>query len=223
MTSLSRVLAIVLLAGMALLGAGAVLHPMLTGDAATDLRLIAATGSWRAIHLAMLAGTALVMMGVGVRLFQGCGISPSLALAMLLLVVGLGINGLDAGYMVSAGWHAASRFAGGDGAMLAIYDITHPIGTVAARFGNLIVALGAAMLGAAEWRDRTRSRWYALLAWLAAAGGLVGAVAFDEGSRMNLGAVALLSGWQLVTAVAALRAREPEAAPAPPPARELVS
>jgi uncharacterized membrane protein YhaH (DUF805 family) len=76
---------------------------------------------------------------------------------------------------------------------------------MAARFGNLIVALGALALGSAEWQDAARPRWLAALAWVAAAGGLVGVVFFDEASRLTLAAIALLSGWQVATAVRALR------------------
>ncbi len=220
MIPLTRILAVVLLIGIALLGVGAVMHPILIGDAATDLRTIAATAPWRAIHLAMLAGTALVMVGVGVRLFVGCGVSPALAWALVLVVVGLGINALDAGYMVSSGWYAAVRFRTGDASMIPLYAITHPIGTMAARIGNLVVALGAGLLGFAEWQDHTRTRWYAVLAWVAAAGGVMGVLAFAEGSRLNQAAVALLSGWVVLTAIAVLSTRQPERAHAPPAARD---
>ena len=68
MSGLIRLLAILLVAGAALLGAGAALHPMLTGDAAAQLRTIATTPYWRALHLAMLAGSGFIIAGVWVRL-----------------------------------------------------------------------------------------------------------------------------------------------------------
>ena len=55
MTGLARLLAIALLLGTALLGVGAVFHPMLAGDAAEQLRIITATPYWRAVHLTLLA------------------------------------------------------------------------------------------------------------------------------------------------------------------------
>ena len=76
---------------------------------------------------------------------------------------------------------------------------------MAARFGNFIVALGAVVLGWAEWQDTSRPRWLAWLAWAAAAGGFLGVLFFDEASRVALAAVALLSGLELATAVLALR------------------
>jgi hypothetical protein len=75
---------------------------------------------------------------------------------------------------------------------------------VAARFGNFIVALGAITLGWGEWHDPEPRRLDAALAWIAAAGGLIGAIFFAESSRVALAAVGLLSGWQVVTAVRAL-------------------
>jgi hypothetical protein len=85
--------------------------------------------------------------------------------------------------------------------------VTHPIGLIAARIGNLIVALGALVLGWAEWQDPSRPRWIAWLAWAAGAGGIVGVVFFDEASRLALAAVALLSGWELATAILSFRAK----------------
>jgi hypothetical protein len=75
-----------------------------------------------------------------------------------------------------------------------------------ARFGNFLVALGALMLGWLERRDPSSPRWLAWLAWLAAAGGLIGVVLFPEASLVMLAAVTLLPGWQVATAVRALRA-----------------
>ena len=66
-------------------------------------------------------------------------------------------------------------------------------------------ALGALLLGAVEWAT-PRRRWSAILAWVAAAGGLVGVLAFDETSRGILGAVALICGWSALTGIQALRA-----------------
>ena len=63
-------------------------------------------------------------------------------------------------------------------------------------------------LGWVESKDPSRPRWLAWLAWAAAAGGFVGVLFFNEASRVALAAVALLSGWELATAVRALRTPE---------------
>jgi hypothetical protein len=208
---LARTLAVALLAGTLLLGIGAAVHPVLIGDAAAQLRLIAATPHWRTLHLAMLAGSALIAAGVWVRLVDRPGpaadrdAAGAAAIAGLALIaVGVCINALNIAYMAGAGWHMAALFGQGRNEMSAVFEATHPIGLMAARFGNLVVALGALALGWAEWQDATRPRWLAPLAWAAGIGGLVGVIFFDEASPFALAAVALLSGWQVATGVRAL-------------------
>jgi hypothetical protein len=208
---LARTLAVALLAGTLLLGIGAALHPVLIGDAAAQLRLIAATPHWRTLHLVMLAGSALIAAGIWVRLVDRPGppadrdAAGAAAIAGLALIaVGVCINALNIAYMAGAGWHMAALFGQGRTEMSAVFEATHPIGLMAARFGNLVVALGALALGWAEWQDATRPRWLAPLAWAAGIGGLVGVIFFDEASPFALAAVALLSGWQVATGVRAL-------------------
>jgi hypothetical protein len=208
---LAGTLAVSLLVGTLLLGIGAAVHPVLVGDASAQLRLIAATPHWRALHLVMLAGSALIAAGVWVRLVDRPGpagdrdaAGGAAVAGLALVVVGVCLNALNIAYMAGAGWHMAALFEQGKTEMAPVFDATHPIGLMVARFGNLIVALGAVALGWAEWQDAVRPRWLAALAWIAAAGGLVGVVFFDEASPLTLAAVALLSGWQVATAVRAL-------------------
>src|SRR5918992_16279 len=202
MSPLTILLAITLLAGTALHGIGALLHPMLAGTAAEQLSTIADTTYWRPLHLVMLAGSALIVAGVWVRLVDDRAfVRGPLVASLTVISIGLTINALNIAYMAGSGWHMASRFAAGDAGMAPLFDATHPIGLMAARFGNFIVALGAIILGWGEWRDAEPRRLDALLAWLAALGGLIGAVFFIESSRVALAAVALLSGWQVLTAV----------------------
>lgn len=213
MTSLARTLAIALLLGLVLLGGGSAVHPVLAGDAAAQLRTIADMGAWRTIHLLMLAGSGLIIAGIWARLIDGpptpsagaAGPNGALIAALGLVSLGLAVNALNIGFMAGAGWHMAAEFAAGRAEMVPLFDATHPIGLVAARFGNLIVALGALVLGWVEWSDPSRPRWLAVLAWIAAAGGFVGVLFFDEASRLALAGVALLSGWELATGVRVLR------------------
>ena len=218
-TAPSRVLAITLLLGMVLLGYGAAFHPVLAGSPENQLRTMAETTHWRAMHLAMLAGSGLVIAGIWVRLITDRPASSSdgtttvfngpLVGSLALVALGLAINALNIGYMTGAGTHLAAEFAAGRTEVAPLFDATHPIGLVAARFGNFIVALGAVGLGWVEAHDPSRPRWLAWLAWAAAAGGFVGVLFFNEASRVALAAVALLSGWELATAVRVLRAPSP--------------
>lgn len=212
MSGLVRLLSIALLCGTALLGVGAAFHPMLTGDATSQLQTIAATSYWRTLHLVMLAGSGLLIAGVWVRLVIDRGSTAPLVAALAIISVGLALNALNIAYMAGSGTHMAALYASGNVQMQSVFEATHPIGLMAARFGNFVVALGALALGWIESRDATRPRWLAWLAWLAAAGGFVGVFFFDEASRLALAAVALLSGWEVATAVLALRLR-PQVAP----------
>jgi hypothetical protein len=214
----ARALAVALLLGMILLGAGASFHPMLVGSAEAQLRIMAETPGWRTMHLVMLAGSGLVIAGIWVRLVTdgsapersiGRGPVPGtvgpLVAALALIALGLALNALNIGFMAGAGTQMAEQFAAGRTEIAPVFDATHPIGLVAARFGNFIVALGAVALGWVEWQDRSRPRWLAWLAWAAAAGGFAGVFFFNEASKITLAAVALLSGWELATAVRAFR------------------
>lgn len=219
MTAFGRALAIALLLGMILLGYGAAVHPMLAGGPESQLRTIADTAHWRTMHLLMLAGSGLLIAGIWVRLVtdrpmvvsQSASMTATLfngplVAALALIALGLAINALNIGFMAGAGTHMAAEFAAGRTEVAPLFDATHPIGLVAARFGNFIVALGALALGWVELQDPTRPRWLAWLAWAAAAGGFFGVIFFNEASRVALAAVGLLSGWELATAVLALRA-----------------
>lgn len=211
MTGLARLLAIALLLGTAFLGVGAIFHPMLAGDAGAQLRTMAATPYWRAVHLAMLAGSGLVIAGIWVRLVVDRPPSSGLVAALATITVGIALNALDIAFMAGSGTRMAAYFAAGHVEMPSIYDVTHPSVFVAARFGNFIVALGAVALGVIEWRDPSRPRWLAWLAWLAAAGGFVGVFFFDDPSRLVFAAVALMSAWEVATALLSFRRAAPTA------------
>ena len=217
MTPLGRTLAFALLLGMILLGYGAAVHPMLAGGPESQLRTIADTPHWRTMHLLMLAGSGLIIAGIWVRLLTdgtavgvqsppvGPAFNAPLVAALAVVALGLAINALNIAFMAGAGTHMAEEFAAGRTGVAPLFDATHPIGLVAARFGNFIVALGALALGWVEYQDPARPRWLAWLAWAAAAGGFFGVIFFNEASRVALAAVALLSGWELATALLALR------------------
>jgi uncharacterized membrane protein YhaH (DUF805 family) len=157
----------------------------------------------------MLAGSGLIIAGVWVRLVSDYSMAALLVAALALVSIGIALNALNIAFMAGSGTHMAALFSSGRAEMQSVFEATHPIGLMAARFGNFIVALGAAALGWIEWHDATRPRWLAWLAWLAAVGGLVGVLFFDEASRFALAAVGLLSGWEVATAALAMRRAVP--------------
>jgi hypothetical protein len=203
---LSRPLAIALLVGTALLGVGAALHPILPPDPAAQLRLIAATWYFRPIHLAMLAGSALIIVGVWSRALLGRGSNPvPLIAALALICLGICFNAIDIAFMAGAGTHMAAMFQTGRTEMSTLFDALHMVGLMTARFGNLLIALGTLLVGWIERQDPASPRWVAWLAWIAGAGGLIGVIFFPEASLAILTAVTLLSGWTLATGVRVLR------------------
>jgi len=201
---LARTLSIALLLGAALLGVGAAFHPILPAEPENQLRLIAATWYFRPVHLAMLAGSGLIIAGVWTRALMGRAASqPPAALlgALALVSLGLAFNAIDIAFMGGAGTHMAQQFVAGRGEMATAFDALHMVGLMTARFGNFLVALGALVLGWVEWQDATSPRWMAWLAWIAGVVGLIGVLFFREASLAILAAVTLLPGWEVATAV----------------------
>ena len=205
---LARTLSIALLLGAALLGAGAAFHPILPPEPERQLQLIAATWYFRPVHLAMLAGSGLLIVGVWTRALIGrsAGAPPVPLLAALgLISLGLAFNAIDIAFMGGAGTQMAQQFVAGRSELAATFDALHMVGLMTARFGNFLVALGALMLGWIESQDPTSPRWMAWLAWIAGIGGLIGVLFFPEASLVILAAVTLLPGWEVATAVRGIR------------------
>jgi hypothetical protein len=207
--SLSRPLAFALLAGTLLLGLGAAFHPMLPADVPGQLKLIAATWYFRPVHLAMLAGSALLIAGVWARgLIPQSKRDASLIMALALISLGLCFNAIDIAFMGNAGWHMATEYAAGDASVAPLFEALHRFGLTTARFGNCLVAIGALTLGFIERGDAASPRWLAWLAWIAAAGGLCGVLLVPESSILVLTAVTLIPLWCVGTAVWAPRSGE---------------
>ena len=139
------------------------------------------------------------------RIVSDRAVSNALVAALAIITIGVALNALDIAFMAGSGTRMAAYFAAGHVEMPKLYDVTHPSVLLAARFGNFIVAVGAVALGMIEWRDPSRPRWLAWLAWIAAAGGFVGVFFFKDPSRLVFAAVALLSAWEVATALLALR------------------
>jgi hypothetical protein len=202
---LARSLAIMLLLGTVLLGVGSVLHPILPHDPAAQLRVIADTWYFRPIHLAMLAGSALIVLGVWTRALIGTP-PPALLAALGLVSLGYCFNAIDIAFMGSAGTQLAALAQAGRTDVSTLFDSLHRVGLMTARFGNFLVALGALVLAWVERQDRASGPWPARLAWVAGAVGVFCAVCFPEASLLILAAVTLMSLWQVWTGIAVLRA-----------------
>ena len=212
MTTLTRALAVALLVGTLLLAGGAAMHPILSGPGSMELGMIGGMPIWRIMHLCMLGGTGLIVAGIWVRLVgvpAGTPTNSAIVAALTMLTVGIAFDAINTTFMAGPAWRMASAFTAGDTSVAHQFELMHPVGLMAARFGNYLIALGALILGAAEWMTAGRPRWIAVLAWIAAAGGLVGVIFFDESRPEMLGAVSLLCGWQVGAAILALGSPRP--------------
>ena len=202
MQPLTRSLSIALLVGTVLLGVGAMFHPILPHDPSEQLRIIAATWYFRPIHLAMLAGSALIILGIWTRALIGPA-SPPLLGALALVALGVSFNAIDIAFMGSAGVHLASLAQAGTAEVGTLFDSLHRVGLMTARFGNGLVALGAIVLSWVERQDGMR--WPSRLASIAGFVGLFCVICFQEASLLILAAVTLMPGWHVATAVRGLR------------------
>jgi hypothetical protein len=210
--ALTRTLALALLVGTLLLAGGAAMHPILSGNGSMELGMIGGMPIWRVMHLVMLGGTGLIVAGIWVRLVGApvnASTNAAVVAALTIITVGIALDSLNTTFMAGPAWRMANAFTAGDTTITRQFEILHPVGLMAARFGNYLIALGALILGAAEWMTAGRPRWLAVLAWIAAAGGLVGVIFFDEARPEMLGAVSLLCGWQVGAAIVALRSPRP--------------
>jgi hypothetical protein len=210
--ALTRALALALLVGTLLLAGGAAMHPILSGNGSMELGMIGGMPIWRVMHLVMLGGTGLIVAGIWVRLVGApvnASTNAAVVAALTIITVGIALDSLNTTFMAGPAWRMANAFTAGDTTITRQFEILHPVGLMAARFGNYLIALGALILGAAEWMTAGRPRWLAVLAWIAAAGGLVGVIFFDEARPEMLGAVSLLCGWQVGAAIVALRSPRP--------------
>ncbi|HXE57917.1 MAG TPA: hypothetical protein VNK43_07945 [Gemmatimonadales bacterium] len=206
---IARPLAALLVLGTLIVAAAGLVHPRLMGGGARQLATIAASPHWRAVHLGLLAGTGLVIAGIWSQAFRyprDAG-GELLRVGLAVVSIGLAIHALNIVYMTGAGHAMAGFHAAGDGGMATLFDATHPIGLMAARFGNYLIAIGAMLLGWASTRAGVDPPWVGGLAWLAGVGGLVAVALAHESTQYILAPAALLIGWQLAAGGRTLLAR----------------
>jgi hypothetical protein len=203
--SLDRYLAVLLVGGALLLGVAAAFHPTLPPGAAGQMQVMAATPQWRMIHLAMLVGSGLTIVGIWLRVdIDGSGRVWLLRGALATIAAGIALNATNVAFMAGRGAALAMHSAGQDSAAVRLFAASHSSSLEAAGIGNLAVAFGCAVLGWIEWHDPTRPRWTAALAWLAAFGGVLGVALFDPASRGAVAGVALFVVWSFATGVLVL-------------------
>jgi hypothetical protein len=194
-----------LVIGALLVGIAGLLHPMLTGDGAAQLTVIAGRESWRAVHWSIVFGYVLVAAGlIGVLTIHaatpGAGAARTGA---LLSLMGYVIAMMGVLFMLGAGTTLARAYHTGEPGLAAthaifLFDMLHPTARAALRVGAFTIALGLYSLGWAALSGGVFPRW---LGWYGVAAGIAGvviALALSEDSPYVVSGVGLATLWQLV-------------------------
>ena len=98
-----------LLLGTLLFGIAGLKHPLLVGDGAAQLAMIAKTADWRLIHWALLFGLAFMyagVIGVALRHNDTPGSTPGRA-AVRMGAFAFSVWSINILFMVGAGWQLA--------------------------------------------------------------------------------------------------------------------
>ena len=209
-----------LLVGTLLFGGAGAVHPLLSGDGAAQLAMVAQTDGWRVIHWSLLFGLAFMyagLIGVSLRHNDTPGASPSRA-GIRLGAFAFSVWSINILFMVGAGYRLAHAFDVADAGLTAthavfIYDMLHPFGLAAERLATFLLGLVAYTFGWGIRNGAVWPRWMAWFAWLVAA--LCGGVAlvFSETLPYMYYAQAAFVVWLLLAALIMLTERR--AAPVP--------
>jgi len=202
---MTRALALLLLAGSLMLLVAGAMHPILPLTPEADLALIAAMPHWHAIHVALLYGTGLVVAGIWARwLAADPAVRPGLAVGSALFGLGEVLNGVTISYMTGAGTLLAQLQATGTD-VRTLYQATHLPVVMAGRLGGFLVSLAAGVIATATGWQPEEPRWLVGLAWFACGAGVLGNLFAPPGHPLMLTSIAVMTVWQLFTAVRLLR------------------
>lgn len=200
-----------LLLGVLLFGIAGLLHPVLTGDGAAQLAMIARTKNWYLIHWALLFGLAFMyagVIGVALRHNDTPGATPGRA-AVRMGAFTFSVWSLNILFMVGAGWQLAHAYSASDTGLTGthavfIYDMLHPMGLAAERLATFMLGLVAYMFGWAIRNGGVWPKWLAWMAWLVALTNGAVAVVFSEYSPIMFYGQALFVVWLAAIAVVML-------------------
>ena len=203
--------ALTLLAGSLTVGIAGVRHPLLVGDGADHLTLIAATSAWRTIHWAFAAGYVAVVAGLAGLAGRHAGTPGERAarIGALTSAFGYAVSLIGVLFMLGAAAALADTYVRGAPGLAAthavfMYDMLHPTAQAAIRIGAAAVSLGLYGFGWAGVTGGVLPRW---LGFAAVGSGIVGvgaAVVAAPDSAGLVAGVALATVWQAVAGIAVL-------------------
>ena len=216
-----------LLVGVLLFGIAGLMHPVLSGDGAAQLSIIAHTARWRFIHWALLFGLAFMyagVIGVALRHNDTPGATPGRA-AVRMGAFAFSVWSINILFMVGAGYQLARSYTVSDAGLTGthavfVYDMLHPMGLAAERLATFMLGLVAYMFGWSIRNGRVWPRWLAWMAWVVALVNAAVALIFSEFLNYMYYAQGLFVLWLTATAVVMLAERRvgaQHAAPLPSP------
>jgi hypothetical protein len=203
-----------LLTGALLIIVAALLHPDLVGDGADQLRTIAQTDAWRAIHWAFLFGFVLSLTGLAGVVGRHVGTPGETAARGGVIVGAFAYSGwmVVVTFMLGAGWTLAHNYVVADPGMTAthavfVYDMVRPFALAAQRIAGFALGISTYLLGWGVLRARSEPQW---LGWSGVVSGLLAitlAVLFGEATKADQAAFVPPVLWQFVTALVLLADR----------------
>ena len=209
-----------LLVGTLLFGIAGAFHPILSGDGAAQLGMIAKIPyvlnipGWRLIHWSLLFGLAFMyagLIGVSLRHNDTPGASPSRA-GIRLGAFAFSVWSINILLMVGSGYQLAHAHDVADAGLAGthavfLYDMLHPFGLAAERLATFLLGLVAYTFGWGIRNGAVWPRWLAWFAWLVSVlcGGA--ALVFSETLPYMYYAQATLVVWLFVAAVILLTER----------------
>ena len=160
-----------MVAGALLIGIAGLFHPVLSGDGAAQLGVIARTAVWRTMHWALAFGLPLLYAGlIGVALRHSDTPAGNQARAgVMLAAFAFALWAINILFMAGAGTQLAHAYIVAEPGLTAtravfLYDMLHPFGLAAERLATFALGLSLYVYGWTVINGRAWPRW---LGWAA--------------------------------------------------------
>jgi hypothetical protein len=201
-----------LVAGSLLVALAGLHHPILSGDGAAQLALVAGTDAWPLTHWEIAFGYVLVVVGSTGLLNAHVGSAGAGAArtGMIASAFGYTVSLMGVLFMLGAVTALARAYRLGEPGLASThavfaFDMLHPFARAALRIGAFAISLGLYAWGWAVRSGGVFPRW---LGWAGVGAGALGAavaVACSADSTYVVAGVGLATLWQLVAGAILLK------------------